>query len=118
MAKVLVADDEIPLVELLVALVIEAGHQALFAYNGQDALLLVQRERPALVLSDVMMPLMTGTELLAAIRADPALARTPVVLMSAAKPVAAISDADHYLPKPFDLPTVEALIARLTRLKK
>jgi len=116
MAKVLVVDDEVPLVELLSEIAQEAGHQVLRAYNGQDGLALAQREHPDLVITDIMMPLMTGYGLLRALRADPALRDTPVVLISAVggPPPPRTPPADFYPAKPFDVHELEALIQRFT----
>ncbi len=116
MAKVLVVDDEKPIVDLLCELVEDYGHQALKAYNGRDALEVACREVPVLIISDLMMPLLDGFDLLTAIRAEPALKNTIFVMMSAAF----INDvmkrepkADRYLAKPFDLDTLDALIGTL-----
>ena len=116
MANVLVVDDEPALLDLLTEVVTEAGHQVRRAGNGREAFALAQQDPPDLVISDVMMPLMSGTELLAALRADPVLADTPVVLISAGArpPSATTTELTVYLRKPFDLSIVEMLIARLT----
>ena len=58
MALILVVDDEVSIVEFLVMLIEECQHTAVCAYNGAQAFALTQVHHPALVISDVMMPLM------------------------------------------------------------
>ncbi|MHB8577505.1 MAG: SpoIIE family protein phosphatase, partial [Dehalococcoidia bacterium] len=86
------------------------------AADGQTALEMLQRDRPDLLVSDVMMPALDGIGLLAAIRADPELSAMPVVLLSARAGIEAASEAlgagaDEYLVKPF---ASRELIARVT----
>ncbi len=88
------------------------------AMNGREALRAVQRRRPDLVVSDVMMPLMNGAELLTALRADPATNTIPIVLLSArageeAQLAGIDSGADDYLTKPF---SARQLISRVRTL--
>ena len=102
---VLVADDNTDLRRYLTGL-LEPGVRVLPAADGEEALQLVRAERPELILADVMMPRLDGWALLGAVRADPATAGTPVVLLSArAGEQAAIeglaAGADDYLVKPF-----------------
>jgi CheY-like chemotaxis protein len=72
MATVLVVEDEFGIAELLDAVLTEEGYQVVTAMNGRDGLELLARERPVLVLSDYMMPVMDGSAMLARIRADAA----------------------------------------------
>lgn len=114
MATILVVDDEAPIVELLVDVIEEKGHIALHASNGIEGLALARARLPDLIISDVMMPLLDGYALLRALRSEPDLAHTTIVLVSAAfprggKPQISPS-ADLYLRKPFDLAVIEQLI--------
>ncbi len=112
-ATILIADDESPIVDLLRDLLEDEGHTVLAAHNGCEALALARREHPDLVLSDVMMPLMDGVQLVRLLRED-GVAQGPVmILMSAAKPpdLAAVGAA-AFLAKPFDLAAMLRLIAR------
>jgi CheY-like chemotaxis protein len=115
MAKVLVVDDEEYIVDLLSLLLEDNGHTAIPAYNGRQALDLALREQPALVIADVMMPLMDGDELLAAIREAPSIARTPVVLMSALGSMRSKGAADDFVAKPFDLDLLRRVISKHLR---
>jgi CheY-like chemotaxis protein len=114
MATILVADDERPLRELLVAVFGAIGHRVLEARDGRQALELVAAERPDAIVSDVMMPVMDGVELCRRVKADAATSRLPIVLMSAAagRRVEG-SGADAFVSKPFDLDELERLVGRL-----
>lgn len=117
MATILVVDDESTIVDLLVDIIEEHGHTAVQASNGIEGLVAARDRRPDLIISDVMMPLLDGYALLQALRSEPELAHTTVVLISAmflgnSQPVA-IPSADGYLRKPFDITAVEDLIAEL-----
>jgi CheY-like chemotaxis protein len=116
MAVVLLVDDEPTIIAILAELVEEYGHTALTAYNGVAALDVAGANPPTLIISDVMMPVMDGYELLKAIRDEPALAHTAVYLMSAAafRPLPS-GDAppDGYMAKPLDFTAIEGLLAAI-----
>lgn len=106
MATVLVVEDEFGIAELLDAVLTEEGYQVVTAMNGRDGLELLARERPVLVISDYMMPVMDGAILLTRIRADPALQGIPVVMMSSMTEAAIAQRCTGYtafLRKPFKL---------------
>lgn len=111
---VLIADDEEPIAQALSMIVEDYGYQALIATNGKQALDLARSHRPVLVLTDLMMPLMSGTELIATLRADAeqeGQRPPPMVLMSAAgKVYTTPAGADAVLAKPFDIRQIEALL--------
>jgi two-component system, OmpR family, response regulator VicR len=116
MATILIVDDEKPVRQFLVAAFEQEGYQVLEAHHGRHALNLLASSalHPDLVLSDIMMPIVGGVELCRILKADPATANIPVVLMSAAHSrVSAVSKADAVIAKPFDLDTLDALIERL-----
>ena len=117
MATILVVDDE-PLIAMALEAVLEdAGHRVATAANGRQGLeRLAQAPRPELVLLDMMMPVMSGPAMLAAMAADPALDGVPVIVLSSlpeeavrerAKGVAAI------LRKPY---TAAAVLDAITRV--
>ncbi|MFI5271481.1 MAG: response regulator transcription factor [Ktedonobacterales bacterium] len=114
-AIVLIAEDEEPIAEALAYIVEDSGYVPLLASNGRQALELARAFHPALVITDLMMPQMTGAQLVAALRAeaDRSGEKAPaIVIMSAAGPK--YTDhlgADAVLSKPFDLSDVEALLA-------
>lgn len=78
---ILVADDETDTLDLLEITLGRAGYRVLRALNGREALDLARSERPDLVILDIMMPQLSGLDVLAALRADAA--PTPVIVFSA-----------------------------------
>jgi CheY-like chemotaxis protein len=113
---ILVVEDETAIAELLVELIEEYGYKALRAKNGAEGLILARRHHPALIISDVMMPVMDGYELLRAIRSEPDLAETTVVLVSAAflrNLPPDMPPADAYINKPFNIQELGALLDRI-----
>jgi CheY-like chemotaxis protein len=114
MATILIVDDEQPLRELLADVLESDGHRVMMAGNGREALAIVARDRPDLVVSDVMMPLLNGVRLCQQIKDDPSTASVPVILMSSVgRRVVAGSGADAFLQKPFDLDEVETIVQKL-----
>ncbi len=113
-ARVLLADDNADMREYLLRL-LRPGYQVTTVTNGLTALEVARANPPDIVISDVMMPLLGGLELVAALRADVRTAEVPILLLSArAGQGAAIegleAGADDYLVKPF--PAAE-LLARV-----
>lgn len=116
MRTVLVVDDEFGTVEVLVAALEDAGYRVLTAANGRRALERLEENKPDLVVSDFMMPLMDGAALVEAIRSNPQFRDIPVIMMSAAPETALRKQVDGYeafLRKPFRVPALLELIASL-----
>jgi CheY-like chemotaxis protein len=113
-ARVLVVDDEASMRFLLRLAFEMAGHQVEEAPNGLAAIHTVEEGRaPDLVATDFMMPLMNGGELIARLRANPATARMPVILISASAGSERKTAADAFIRKPFNPTTVAECAARL-----
>jgi CheY-like chemotaxis protein len=111
---VLVVDDEADIVAIIREVLADHDLAVLSAYDGLEGLAIARRERPDLVLSDLMMPGLDGRELCRRIRADPALAGTRVALMSAVyNPGLRDGGEDVFILKPFGLARLEATILRL-----
>ncbi len=89
----LIADDDTHIVYILKIKLEEAGYEVHVARNGEDALALALEVRPRLVVTDLNMPVMNGLELAIALRADPATAQTPVIMLTARGH--AVSDEDR-----------------------
>jgi CheY-like chemotaxis protein len=85
MALIVVADDEFMLATLLADILEDEGHEVEIASHGIEALEQIHVRRPALLITDFMMPLMTGLELAQAIRADEDLSDLPIILVSGAQ---------------------------------
>jgi CheY-like chemotaxis protein len=87
--------------------------------NGA-AIPLARQAQPRVILLDIMMPGMDGVEVSKRLRADPATADIPIVVMSATSNLTAMAGrmaVDDRLPKPFDLDDVTAVVARWTRIR-
>jgi CheY-like chemotaxis protein len=103
---VVIADDESSMRLLVHATIESDDYRVLEAADGAEAWALVQRHKPSLVLLDVQMPGRSGLDVLRLIKADPSLAATRVILLTAqAQEVdieaGLIAGADFYLTKPF-----------------
>src|SRR5919201_3519343 len=83
MATILVVDDHPTNREFLVTLLGYGGHRLLEAADGAEALAAARAEHPDLVIADILMPTMDGYELVRQLRADPSVARTPVIYYTA-----------------------------------
>jgi diguanylate cyclase (GGDEF)-like protein/PAS domain S-box-containing protein len=106
-ATILVVDDEATMRRLLSRFLSLNGHQTLTASGGAEALALIRQERVNLVLLDLMMPGMTGIEVLRRLKADPELHDLPVIMISAEMEMDNVAEclklgAEDYLPKPFN----------------
>jgi len=104
--RILVVDDDHKLVRLLRASLEQAGYQVMVAYNGETALHALRRERPDLVVLDLMLPDRDGWDVTRVIRSDAALADTPIIMLTArVEPHDRITGlelgADDYVTKPF-----------------
>jgi DNA-binding response OmpR family regulator len=112
---VLVVDDERQIVDFLCVLLEEEGYRALRAYDGAQAWELVRSGElaPDLVITDVMMPRMTGVQLIRRLKDALNGACPPVIAMSA---VTALADEPgvRFLLKPFDIDRMLDLVAELT----
>jgi two-component system phosphate regulon response regulator PhoB len=102
---VLIVDDELDAVELFAEMMRLNEYRVIRSYSGPPALDLIEQERPDVVILDIMMPEMTGLEVLRSMRADARIALIPVVVVSAkARPadIAAGMEAGAtiYLTKP------------------
>ena len=122
-ATILVVDDDPLNRRLLVRGLAREGHATLEAGDGYAALKLLDSARPDVVLLDVLMPGLDGFEVLERMKADPALAATPVIMISSLEDKSGIArcielGADDFLPKPADPLILRARVnAGLTKLR-
>ena len=116
---ILVVDDEFGILEVLEAILSDAGFKVISAMNGQEAMALLQEEVPDLVIVDFMMPFLDGAGVIKAMRADGRLGRVPVLLASAL-PEQTISERctgyDAFLRKPYKTEKLMEEISRLLKL--
>ena len=109
MSHILIIDDDIHINEMLEEVLIQEGYQVSHAYSGTEALLFLANEKPDLILLDLMLPGLTGEEVLSQIE------KIPVIVMSAkveVKDKVALlpNGAEDYITKPFE---IEELLARI-----
>ncbi|TMB05919.1 MAG: response regulator [Deltaproteobacteria bacterium] len=105
-ALILVVDDNADNVNIAREILLSRGFEVRVAYDGQSALASVEQQRPDLVLLDIMMPQMSGMEVLDRLRANPATAGVPVILVTAKDQDEDLLagykyGADYYITKPF-----------------
>jgi CheY-like chemotaxis protein len=114
LTKILIVDDELSLLWLLEQILEDLGHTILKASDGEQALELINREKPEMVISDIMMPNMDGYTLLKEIRRNPRWSRLKVILVSAA-PINRTDSyqADAYLSKPYEIELLETLVEQM-----
>ena len=114
--RVLVTDDELPMRELVRGVLEEMGLEVVTAPDGQTCLFEVVAQRPHLLILDVVMPGMSGLEVLQALRQRPDTKDLPVIMLTSLSSDLDVlrgwlKGVDCYLTKPFD-PAELALIAR------
>jgi DNA-binding response OmpR family regulator len=118
--RILVVDDDPSIVKIVRNYLEQASYTVLTASDGDRALQIVRHDRPDLVVLDVMLPNRDGWEITRSIRADAALAATPIILLTARvddtdKIIGLELGADDYITKPFNAREVVARIRALLR---
>jgi len=115
MARILVIEDESDIRQVLDYNLAAAGHEVVVAERGQDGLRLAREQRPDLILLDLMLPDILGTEVCRAIKDDLSMRATPVIMLTAKgeeidRVVGFELGADDYVTKPF---SVRELVLRI-----
>lgn len=118
--RVLAVDDEKLIVLAIRHNLQLAGFEVIEAYDGREALEVIDRERPDLVILDVMMPELNGWDVLSCIRDDPELQDIPVIMLTALgqdsdEREGILRGADVYLTKPYEPQELVDLVQRLLR---
>jgi len=118
--RILVVDDDKQIVRLVSSYLEQAGYTLLTAYDGEDAMRIIRRERPDLIVLDLMLPKHDGYEITKWLRADPSLAATPILMLTARvedsdKILGLELGADDYLTKPFNPREVVARVRAILR---
>jgi len=118
MARILVIEDDRDLQQVIDYNLRQAGHEPLLALGGQEGLRLAQERRPELILLDLMLPDLPGTEVCKALKRDDRTRDIPVVMLTARgeevdRVVGFELGADDYVVKPF---SVRELLLRLQAL--
>lgn len=112
--KVLVVDDEAAIARLVALVVAETGAQTDTAANGAEALQKIAANKPDLVILDLIMPLMTGEEVIQELQGNPDTQDIKIVLLTTRPGAAGYKkDAFPLISKPFDLAVVKSMITSL-----
>jgi len=118
--QILVVDDDRDIVRLVKAYLEKAGFQVATAYDGETALHILRRERPNLVVLDLMLPDHDGWDITRLMRRDPTLANIPLIMLTARiddtdKIIGLELGADDYISKPFNPREVVARVRAVLR---
>jgi adenylate cyclase len=120
--RILVVDDVPENVQLMEAVLVPRGYAVLSATSGEQALELVQRERPDLILLDVVMPGMDGYAVCQTLRDSEDTAVLPVIMVTSSigpeKKKAIEAGADDFIPKPFNHDELLVRVKSLLRIKR
>ena len=116
--KILVADDDFEILNLVVGQLRKMDVQILEASDGEEALRVAREERPDLIVLDVMMPGMSGWEVCRAVREDDDLRGTGVLMLTGIgerlnEMTSPLYGADDHLDKPFDLADLDAKVREI-----
>lgn len=116
-AKILVVEDDPDIMRILVHTLKGAGYQVIQAYDGEDAIHKVKAQMPALVLTDLAMPKVSGPEVIEVIKTDPDTRHIPVIAVTAhvwdgtAQSPGQVG-CDGYISKPFRAHQIVQEVAR------
>jgi len=118
--RILVVDDDREIVRLTRAYLEQSGYQVLVAYDGETALHILRREKPDLVILDLMLPDRHGYDVTRTVRGDATLAAMPIIMLTARvddqdKIVGLELGADDYVTKPFNPAELMARIRAILR---
>ena len=118
--RILVVDDDRQIVRLVQSYLQQSGFTALTAYDGEEALHAIRRDKPDLVVLDLMLPKRDGLEITRLLRADEQLAAIPILMLTARvddvdKIVGIELGADDYVTKPFNPQEVVARVKAILR---
>lgn len=127
MPKILVADDEANIVMLVKVMFQDLDYTVITASDGHEALIKAEKEKPDMIITDIVMPKKDGFEVCREIRKNPVLAQTPIIILSAMgdeynKINGFEEGADDYVTKPFNIEElklrVKALLMRSSKAPK
>jgi CheY-like chemotaxis protein len=116
MSRILFCEDDLTIHKLIRMALRDTPHEVTMARDGAEGLRLARELRPVVVFSDVAMPVMNGFELADAMRADPALAKIPIVFITASLQRSEVDAAMSHggarvIGKPFTIAVLRGLVA-------
>ncbi len=116
--KILLADDEDDVKVVLKLFLETRDYEVVTAYDGLDAIDQVRKEKPDVVLLDIMMPVIDGFEVCRRLKADPETASIPIIMVSAASHAESVqkgldAGAIDYIVKPFEPEALEKLLVNV-----
>ena len=121
--KIVLAEDEPQIARLVEFKLKKEGYEVTWKTNGEEALEAIRKEKPDLILLDIMMPVMDGYEVLRRIREDENLKSIPVVMLTARAQERDVvkgidMGADDYIAKPFHPAELLARVKRILSKEK
>ena len=125
--KLLVVDDDKAITDMLADMLLNSGYDVVVAYDGEEALLKVDKENPDIIILDLLLPKLNGFEVLKKIKENTNNKWMPVIIVSAKNELESVQkcyelEADHYLTKPCPLDRVlkgvETMISLIPVRKK
>ncbi|MBI3317946.1 MAG: response regulator [Candidatus Omnitrophica bacterium] len=118
MKLILVVDDERDIVEIISELLRGEGYSTLSAYDGEEALESIRRNRPQAVILDIKMPGMDGLQVIEKLKADPELKKTPIIVVTATQVISELRErfqqlqVNRWIAKPFEPEDLLAAVAQ------
>jgi two-component system alkaline phosphatase synthesis response regulator PhoP len=108
--KILIAEDEKDVIDMMRVVLEARGYDVVAAYDGLGALDLAKKESPDLIITDLLMPGITGLELCRRLRSDEDLCETPIIVITSVTQDSDMADgfwriatdSDDFVTKPFD----------------
>lgn len=121
MKKIVLIEDSKVLAPALIGALKVEGIETHWAANGVEGVTLAKREKPDLILLDLMLPKLSGFDVCKMLKTDNATWRIPIVIMSTlsdpeSRERATEAGADYFIPKPYDLPSTLAEIKKILKI--
>jgi DNA-binding response OmpR family regulator len=118
--KILIAEDEPLILQTLELKLKKEGYEVIGCADGLDALQKIDSEQPDLIITDIMMPYMSGLEVVRKVKQDAGSRNIPVIVLSTMGQESIVEEAfelgaDDYLKKPFSLSELSIRIKKLSR---
>ena len=121
MAKILAIDNELGVLDTLRTILVERGHEVIYALSGEEGIAKFEKESPDIVICDIKMPGKDGYTVLKEIKKDPSKWR-PVIMFTVLNEMADIRkaydyEADYYITKPFKVEDIIKAIHTMLALR-